>query len=566
MLVKHNAPGIFPGAFRFRTLLAAALLMWTAGCRPAPVPDLVIHNTSEPETVDPQILTGQPDGRIGASLFEGLTRFNPETGRAMPGLAERWEISPDGRTYTFHLRPGLAFSTGEPITAADVVWSWNRAVDPATAADYAGFFFYVRNGKAINTSAAAPSVRPPLGIRALDPLTVEVELENPTPFFPDLCGMRIMAVVPRFAIERYGDQWVRHDPVPCSGPYQLVSWRPNDRIRLRKNPHYWDVEHVRSDTIDVLSGDSPSTALNLFLTGKIDFIVDKTVIPIELADLLRRRPEFHPFNYLGNYFIRFNCTRKPFDDPRVRRAFGLVIDKRRLVERITRMGERPADALVPPGTEGYVGARGLGRNALDAATPAAYEEAMARNVEEARRWLAEAGFPGGHGFPRFSYMFNSGGGSGARMHEQIGVEMQEMLRRHLWIEFDLRPVEYKTYLSEMSRLNFDMIRGSWIGDYNDPTTFLDLFLADNGNNRTGWKNARYDELMAGAAATAAPEKRFDLLREAETLLVRDEVPIIPICYYVGFFAFDPERVGGIYANMTDEHPFWAIYRKGALPR
>ncbi len=571
MLVSPNAPGTSPGAFCVSRATASAALALTfllalvfvvgIGCTPRKPADLVIHNTSEPETIDPHVLTGQPDGRIGSALFEGLTRFNPETGRAIPGLAERWEVSADGRVYTFHLRPKIAFSTGEPISADDFVWSWNRAVDPLTAADYAGFYFYIRNGRAISNWTNGPAGRPTLGIRAVDPRTVEVTLENPTPFFPDLCAMRIMTVVPRFAVERYGDQWVRHSPLPCSGPYQLVSWRPNDRIRLKKNPLYWDAANVPSETIDVLSGDSPSTALNLFLTGEIDFIVDKTVIPTDLADTLKQRPEFHPYNYLGNYFVRFNCTRKPLDDPRVRRALSLVIDKRRLVDRITRMGERPADALVPPGMEGYEGARGLGRNALDAQTPAEFDAAMAANVVEAKRLLAEAGFPEGRGFPRLSYMFNAGGGGGARMHEQIGIEMQAMLQRHLGIAIDMRPVEYKTYLMEMSQRNYDICRGSWIGDYSDPTTFLDMFQSDNGNNRTGWRNAKYDTLLERAAATPDTQERARLLLEAETLLVRDEAPILPLHYYVGMFAYDPDRVGGIYPNLTDEHPFSAIYRK-----
>jgi oligopeptide transport system substrate-binding protein len=158
-------------------------------------------------------------------------------------------------------------------------------------------------------------------------------------------------------------------------------------------------------------------------------------------------------------------------------------------------------------------------------------------------------------------MFNAGGGGGSRTHEQIGVEFQAMLREHLGLQMELRPVEWKTYLSEMSLLNYDVIRGSWIGDYQDPTTFLDCFLADSGNNRTGWRNPTYDALMAQAAATSDSSKRFDLLRQAETLLTLDEVPIIPVYNYTGLYAFDTNRVGGISANLTDEHPVWAMYRK-----
>ncbi|MBX3731652.1 MAG: peptide ABC transporter substrate-binding protein [Verrucomicrobiae bacterium] len=542
-------------------LVVALCTVLLAGCSPEPRADLVIHNGSEIETLDPHVLTGMPDGRVSGSLFEGLTRFDPRTGRAMPGLASHWEVSADGRRYTFHLRTNAAFSTGEPIHADDFVWSWRRAVDPATAADYSGFFFYVEGGQALATGASTNLAE--LGIQAVDPHTVTVDLVNPTPFFPDLCAMRIMAVVPRRTIEEHEDQWVRASPLPCSGPYELVSWRPNDRIRVRRNPFHWDAAAVGCDRVDFLAGDSPAAALNLYLTGDIDFLIDKVVIPTELGDVLVRRPDFHAYAYLATYFLRFNVTRKPFDDPRVRKAIGLVVDRRRITERITRMGERPASALTPPGTGGYEPPAGLGHAAVAAPDPAAQATAMAEAVAEAQRLLAEAGYPGGNGFPPFTYMYNAGGGGGALLHENIGVELQTRLREHLGLRVELRPVEWKTYLSEMSRLNYDMIRGSWVGDYQDPTTFLDCFLSDSGNNRTGWRNERYDALLASAAGEADPEIRFDRLREAETLLVRDEVPLLPLYTYVGLFAYDPEKWEGIHENLTDQHPVWAIRRRQA---
>ncbi len=528
-------------------------------CRPERRADLVILNGPEIETLDPQVLTGQADGRVSGALFEGFTRFNPVTGRAEPGLAERWDISSDGRTYTFWLRTNAAFSTGEPITADDFVWSWRHAVNPATGADYSGFFFYVRGGKELVTGASTNLET--LGIQATGRHTAQVELVNPTPFFPDLCAMRIMAVVPRWTIQQFGDQWVRAEPLPCSGAFELQAWRPNDRIRVRRNPRYWDVQNVRLDVVDYLSGESPSTGLNLFLTGAVDVVIERNLIPLELIDVLRKRPDFHTYDYLGTYFARFNTTRLPFNDVRVRKAISLVADKRRIVERITRMGEKPASTLTPPGTPGYTPPAGLGDNASSASGEAEYAAARAGNIATAKRLLAEAGYPDGKGFPSFSYMYNAGGGGGSRTHEQIGVELQTMLRDHLGIQMELRPVEWKTYLSEMSLLNYDMIRGSWIGDYQDPTTFLDTFLADSGNNRTGWKNRDYDQLLDQAASTADPARRMELLQKAELLLVRDDVPILPLYYYTGLYAFDPDRVGGIHANLTDEHPLWAMYRK-----
>ncbi len=534
---------VWPSSFPHRSSggLGVAACLWlilvATGCHRDPPADLVLHNGREPETIDPQLLTGQADGRIGGSFFEGLTRFDPVTAAAIPGLAERWEISPDGRVYTFQIRTNGAWSTGEPITAGDVVWSWQRAVDPKTAADYASQFFYVKNGEAIYTGVEKDRTR--LGVAAVGARGLRVELNQPTPFFPELLASRVFMVVPRSTIEKYGDQWIRAKPLPCSGPFTLEFWRVNDRIRLRRNPHYWDAANVRSELIDVLAGDSAHTALNLYLAGDVDFILDKDMFPSELGESLRQRADFHRYDYLGVYFIRINCARKPFDDPRVRRALALTVDRARIVGRITRMGERPIDHLVPSGTGGYMPPAGLGHD-----------------VAAARRLMTDAGFPEGRGFPRFEYTFNAE----SKIHEQIAVELQAMFREQLGIGMDLRPLEWKTYLADMSGQNYDLIRGSWIGDYNDPNTFLDLFLSNGGNNRTGWKDPEYDRLMGTANGTADPAARFGMLQRAEARLVRDGVPVIPLYSYVGFYALDTNRVAGVYANLLDEHPFGPMKR------
>ena len=551
---QRNAPVRTTGAFccrpggagravflGFRDILGllgtAVALGVLVGCGPADRADLVIHNGPEPETIDPQILTGQADGRIASALFEGLTRFNPTNGLAMPGLASHWEISKDGRTYTFFLRPEACWSTGEPIEASEVVWSWRRAVTPATAADYASQFFCVRHGRAlVNGELRDPSL---LGAEAVDARTVRVHLENPTPYFLELAASRVFFPIPRRAVERWGDQWIRADPLPCSGPYQLLGWRVNDRFRLQRNPRYWDSGWVSAGRIDILSGDNPSTALNLFLSGEVDLISDRKIIPGELGPELARRPDFHRFDYLGQDFLRFNTTRRPFQDARVRRAVAQAIDRTRITTRITRMGERPSAAITPAGTGGYQPPSGLSFD------PSA-----------ARRLLAEAGYPGGRGFPQVEYAFNVG----SRLYEQTGVEIQAMLREHLGLRVELRPLEWKTYLAEMSALNYDLIRGSWIGDYDDPMTFLDCFLSDSGNNRTGWKDPRYDGLLRAAASEGDPGRRAGILREAETLLVEQAVPVTGLYSHVGLYAADPRKVAGVWPNRMDEHPFFSLRR------
>jgi oligopeptide transport system substrate-binding protein len=507
------------------------------GCSPRQRADLVVHNGPEPETIDPQVLTGQADGRVAAALFEGLTRFNPVDGRAIPGLAESWEISPDGRRYRFRLREGIVWSTGEPIRAEDFVWSWRRAVMPATAADYSAQFFHLENGEAIVTGKEKDVAR--LGVEAPDARTVEVRLVNPAPFFLELAASRIFAPIPRHLVDRFGDQWIRAEPLSCSGPYQLMQWRVNDRFRLRRNPRYWDAASVGTERIDLLSGDNAGTALNLFLRGDVDLIIDRKIIPGELGPDLAQRPDFHRFDFLGCDFIRFNTGRKPFDDPKVRKAFALALDRPAITRRITRLGERPTGAITPLGAGGYEPPQGMG---LD--------------VEQARRLLAEAGFPEGRGFPRVEYTYNVG----TRLYEQVGVEIQAQLLAHLGVRIQLRPLEWKTYLTEMSRQNYDFIRGSWIGDYNDPLTFLDCFLSDSGNNRTGWRQPRYDALLRSAGAAADPAARLALLRRAEVLLVEEEVPVTGLYSYVGLCAYRTDRLGGFHVNLIDEHPLWSLRR------
>ena len=525
--------------FLLSAFLISALVF--PGCvRREPPADLVIINGNEPESLDPAIITGQPEMRIVAGLFEGLTRVDPKTGGAIPGLAERWDISPDGTVYTFHLRPNLVWSTGEPITADAVVYSWLRALDPMTASDYAGQLYYVKNGEGFNTGKIKDSAQ--VGVHALDPLTVRVELNQPTTFFLDLCAMPVMCVVPRRCIEQFGDAWIKAKPLPVSGPYELDHWRLNDKVRLRKNSRYWDAANTSAEIIDLLPVGSPNVALNLYERGQADIVWDKELVPTELLDVLLKRPDFHTFNFLGTYFIRFNVTRKPFDDPRVRQALALAVDKYRIVKRITRSGEKPASGLVPPGTANY----------------SASKAQLSFDPARARKLLADAGYPEGKGFPHFQYTFDAAAGGAAKMHEKVAIELQQMWRDELGIEMELRQLEWKVYLNAQSRLDYEVSRSSWIGDYNDANTFLDMFMSDNGNNQTGWKNPRYDALVREANRQTDVPAREKLLQQAETLLVVEATPIVPVFYYVGVSYYDTNNIQGIYPNLLDLHPLQFI--------
>jgi oligopeptide transport system substrate-binding protein len=517
------------------------VVMILTGCgRDDPPADLVIANGGEPGSLDPATATTIEDLRVCMALFEGLMRVDPVTAQPVPGLAERWEKSPDGRTYHFFLRTNATWSTGERITAHDFVWSWLRVLDPATASEYAGQLFYIKGAEAYFTN----EVRDPsqLGIRALDDFTLRVELVNPTAFFLDLCAFQTLYVAPRKVIEKYGDRWMRVRPLPVSGPYQLDQWRLNDRVRLRRNPLYWDAANTHCEVVDLLPLRTASTAFNLYERGAVDIIWDKELIPSELFPVLRGRPDFHSFNYLGTYFLRFNTTRPPLDDARVRKALAMCIDKQRLIDKILKTGELVAQGLVPPYTTNYVSIEGLPFD------PAA-----------ARKLLEDAGHPGGLDLRIIEYSVEAAGPGSP--YAKVGVELQEMWQTHLGVKVELRQTEKQVHTKSQKSLDYDVSRSTWIGDYNDPNTFLDLFRSNNGNNRTGWKDARYDQLMDQAAVQTDLARRAELLREAETVLIRDEAPIVPIYYFSGFNYHNPERVSGAYGNILDAHPINTIQKK-----
>ncbi len=502
-------------------------------------PDLVIINGTEPESLDPAIITGFAEMRIAMALFEGLARPDPITGKPIPGLAERWEATDDGRVWTFYLRTNARWSTGEPISAEDVRQSWLRVLKQETAANYAALLFCVKGatefyyGKTTNPET--------VGITVLNPTTLSIQLTKPVPYFLDICALPVASVVPWRVIQAQSDRWLKTRPLPTSGAFQLVHWKANHSIRLAKNPYYWDAENTQLNIVDILPIGSPSTALNLYLRGYADIIWDKDMIPPELLEELLQRPDFHKFDYLATYFIRFNVTKPPFNDSRVRKAFAMAIDKERIVTKITRAGERIANSFVPPQTANYIPAEGL---PFDPA--------------RARRLLAEAGYPEGKGFPVVQYSFDAAARGAAKLNGKIAVELQNMWQNTLGVRVELRQLERKIFFSAQSQLDYDISRSSWVADYNDPSTFLELFTSYNGNNRTGWKNTTYDELVTAAAVEPDMEKRAQLYYQAETLLIKEDPPIVPLFYFTGVNVFDTNKVAGIHQNVLDLHPLNAI--------
>ena len=498
--------------------------------------DLVFLNGAEPETLDPSLITGQPEMRIAAALFEGLTSYD-EHGQLVPGVAEKWDISSDGRVYTFHLRKNARWSNGLPVTARDFRDSWRRTLAPETGSEYAYQLYYIRNGRPFNEGRLTNFSQ--VGVLALDDWTLDVTLDNPTPFFLDLCASSPLFPIPLATVQKWGDDWIKPGHLVGNGAYNLAAWRINDRVRLVKNPFYWDAYHVGMASVDALPISRANTAYNFYASGQADLIIDKGLTPLALIGDLRNRPDFHSAPFLGDFFIRFNVTRPALKYPRVRRALALVMDKHFIVEKITRAGERPADSLVPPGCAGYRSPPGPGYNPV-----------------EARRLLDEAGYPGGQNFPLLTFLYNE-----SDVNEAIAVELQSMFRRELGVNLTLQRQEWKTYLNSMDSLDFDLCRSSWVGDYDDPNTFLDMFVTNGGNNRTGFASPEYDKLIADAAREVDQNKRFDIFRKAEHMLVSEAIPIVPIYFWVGIQFYDGTRLGGIAANLLDEHRVQRMFWK-----
>jgi oligopeptide transport system substrate-binding protein len=525
------------------TALACVLLVaLAAGCAPAGAGDdsawfgdttppdgqvFTFNNGAEPEHLDPAVMSGQPDGRIARLVFEGLCTADPVTLDARPGQAERWELSEDGLTYTFHLRPGLVWADGTPLTARDFLWSWRRVLSPATASRYASFLYCVKNAEAFNTRELVDSTQ--VGLAAPDDSTFVVTLEQPTPYFLELCTFYTTLPTPRHVIAKEGDGWEHALRLVGNGPFRIVEWKSKDRFVLVPNERYWNRSAVSLTKIFALPVEELSTATNLYKAGTIDWnpsgYVPKTVIPF-----VKDKKDFAGGPYHAIYFYSMVVTRKPFDDVWVRRALNAATD-REAIARYVLKGTVPAwGNMTPMGYTGYT------------APPALrYDPAYAREC------LARAGYPGGKGFPRIELLFNT-----SEDHRRIAEAIQAMWKRDLNIPVGLANQEWASYLAATTARQYDVARRSWIGDFRDPMTFLDMWVTDGGNNRTNWSNRRYDALVRAARSEADPARRLSMLSEAEGILL-EEGPVIPIYHYTQSALVKP-YVKGIHSTLLDVHP------------
>ena len=526
-----------PGALNVLWLLAASLLLTACDSGESNVTrgnrEGIFHvgNSSEPQGLDPHVVTGLPEYHVLSALFEGLTAKNPYTLEVEPGVAQRWDVSADGLTLTFHLNPAAQWSNGEPVTAEDFAWSWQRALNPAMGNQYAYMLYPIRNAEAFATGKLDDFSR--VGVKALDRRTLQVELNAPTPYFLQLLDHQSTYPVHRATIEKHGaatdrfTPWTRVENMVSNGPFRLAQWKLNRRIRVEKSETYWDRGRVRLNGIVFYPTENISTEERMFRVGQLHYT---ETIPLDKIPVYRAMADSPYVNapYLGTYYYLLNTGEPPLDDVRVRRALAMAIDREQLARTVLHGAGVPAFSITPPGTLGYQPPK-----------------VFSYDVEQARRLLAEAGYPGGKGWPGLELTYNT-----SESHLKVALALQQMWKDALNIDVTLANQEWKVYLDSVDQMDFQMARRGWIGDYVDPNNFLDLFICGGGNNNTGFCDARYDDLVLRQAPRATTRaERLALFEEAETLLM-EQMPIIPVYTYTSNHLIHPS-VRGIPPNLMD---------------
>jgi len=492
----------------------------------------VLHrgNGAEPQTLDPHRGEGVPSSNLHRDLFEGLTIEAPD-GRVIPGVAESWEVSEDGTVYTFKLRRNAKWSNGDPVTAHDFEYGIRRSVDPATLSNYSSILEPIVNASEIIRGEVPPEE---LGVEAVDDYTFVIRLTGPTPYLPGLLNHSTTYPVNRANIEEFGSRFIRGGNLVSNGAYKLVEWIPQSYIQLVRNEHYWDADNTTIDTVYYYPTENQDSELKRFRAGELDITEDIpqkqiTWVRENFPDSVRIDP------YLGSYYFGFNVTKPPFkDQPKLRKALSMAIDRKIIAEQVAGAGELPSYGWVPPVT-GYEQ-----REAEWADWTQEEREA------EARRLYAEAGFSAKKPF-KVDLMYNTN-----ENHKRISVGIAAMWKQVLGVDTTLTNQEWKVFLDTRNRQEITQVfRGGWIGDYNDAFTFTQLMYSTNEMNHPGYANEEYDQLVRRAAAEGDLDQRARILADAESLLLED-MPIIPVYFYVSTHLVRP-WVGGREPNIMDHH-------------
>ena len=500
----------------------------------------VLHRglSADPSELDPHIISGLPEINVASALFEGLIGEDPVDLHPVPGVAESWEVSSDGLTYTFHLRANARWSNGEPVTARDFSGSIRRVLTRTLGADYAPMLYLLVNAEAYHKGTLTDFAK--VGVQTPDAHTLRLSLNHPAPYFLSVLTHPVWFPVYLPALERSGSptqrgsKWTRPENFVGNGPFVLTQWQRGELIVATKSPTYWDAATVRLNAIHFHPANDVEGEERAFRAGQLHLT---EALPVGKVDAYKRnQPEVLQISaFLDTYFYRLNVTRPGLNNPKFRQALAAAVDRSAIVEKITRGGQQPAHAFTPPGVAGYVP-----------------PDVLTANFAAARRLLAEAGYPGGQGLPPLEIMINSSGN-----HRVIAEAVQEMWRRELGVDVRVNNMEQATLLTNRRSLDYQILRSDWSADYLDPKTFLDVFRSDSNNNHTGWKNASYDALLFEADRTADQAARYALMQRAETILLQ-ELPIIPI-YSFTTVRLMQASVHGWHPTLLDRHPYKYVW-------
>ena len=509
------------------TTASAAIV--PAGTQLADVQELTRGNGAEPASLDPQKVEGTPGSRVTRDMFEGLVTQDLE-GNIMPAQAESWTVSPDNKVFTFKLRDDAVWSNGEPVTASDFVFAFQRAVDPATASNYA---WYMEIPTIVNASDIISGKAPvdSLGVKAVDDKTFQVTLEKAVPYFIKMLAHQTTFPVPQKVVEKYGDEWTRAENIVSNGAYVMDKWVVNERIVLKRNPNYWNNKETVIDQVTFLPIASETAELNRYKAGELD--MTESIPSKHFASLKKAIPqEIKITPQLGTYYYEFNTQVKPFDDVRVRKALSYAINRDAITKSITKQGQVPAYTFTPEAVAGF--------------TPPVTDYSQMTQKErnkKAKELLEAAGYSKSNPL-KLNLLYNT-----SEAHKDIAVAVSYMWKS-LGVQATLENQEWKTYLDTKNEGKFEVSRAGWIGDYNEPSTMLDLKTSGHGNNDGKWLNKRYDEIMTKSRAVTSDTEREALYVEAEKILA-EEMPVAPIYQYVTKRLVKPHVGGYTLKNVED---------------
>ncbi|MGE9550033.1 oligopeptide ABC transporter substrate-binding protein OppA [Erwinia amylovora] len=483
-----------------------------AGVELAPKQELVKGNGDEVQSLDPHKIEGVPESNVSRDLLEGLV-ISDTQGHPTPGVAESWE-NKDGKVWTFHLRNTAKWSNGEPVTAQDFVYSWQRLADPKTASPYASYLQY-GHLENIDDIIAGKKPADTLGVKAIDAHTLQVTLSESVPYFYKLLIHPSMSPVYKPAVDKFGEKWTQPENWVGNGAFKLQTHVINERIVLVRNPDYWDNANTKLDKVTFLLISSEVSDVNRYFSNDGSDMTYNNM-PIELFKKLQRDnpKELHVDPYLCTYYYEINNQKAPFTDPRVRAALKLGLDRDIMVNKVLAQGQLPAYSYTPPATDGA----GLIK-------PEWFSWSQDKRNEEAKKLLAEAGYTADKPLT-FELLYNT-----SDLHKKLAIAASSIWKKNLGVNIKLNNQEWKTFLDTRHQGNFDVSRAAWCADYNEPTSFLNTMLSDSSNNTSHYKSAEFDKVMADAAKASNEKARSQLYAKAEQVLDKDSV-IVPVYYYV----------------------------------